>query len=173
MVDITVRPETEDDIKAIDVVNISAFQGENEAQLVTALRALPGYDRELSLVAEFNGRIVGHLMLTPITLHQRDQDVKVLALAPMSVVPSQSHRGIGSELVAAALAKAKSRGDKVILVAGHPEFYIRFGFKNALDWDIRCNLPVPDDALLLMELKEGVLHKGGTVNYPAPFLECY
>ena len=173
MVDITVRSESKDDIKAIDVVNISAFEGDNEARLVTALRGSPGFTNELSLVAEFNGRIVGHLMLTPVTLHQRDQDVKVLALAPMSVVPSQSHRGIGSELVAAAKAIAKNKGYKVISVAGHPEFYVRFGFRSASDWDIKCNLPVPEDALLIMELEEGVLHKGGTVNYPAPFLECY
>jgi len=173
MENITVRPETADDIRAIDVVNISAFEGEGEARLVTALRELSGDTKILSLVAEFNGRIVGHLMLSPVAVHQRDQDVTALALAPMSVVPSQSHRGIGTELVEASIAIAKQKGYKVILVAGHPDYYKRFGFRNASDWELNTNLPVPEEALLVLELEEGILHKGGTVTYPAPFLECY
>lgn len=173
MENITVRPETAEDIRAIDVVNISAFQGEGEARLVTALREMSGNTNILSLVAEFNSRIVGHLMLSPVVIHQADQDLTAMALAPMSVVPSQSHRGIGSELVEASIETAKQKGYKVILVAGHPEFYRRFGFREASEWGITSNLPVPEDVLQVLELQPGVLHTGGNATYSAPFLECY
>ena len=88
---IQVRSECESDFKAIDVVNLSAFEGEGEAQLIAELRGMPGYSADLSLVAEFNGRIVGHLMLTPAKLVNTSGEQKVLILAPMSVVPSQSY----------------------------------------------------------------------------------
>lgn len=173
MADIIVRSETTDDIKAIDVVNISAFEGEQEARLVTELRGLPGYRGELSLVAEFGGRIVGHLMLSPVTLHQNDQDIRMLALGPMSVVPSQSHRGIGTALVDAAIAKAKDMGQKGIIVVGPPDYYLRFGFASAAERDIRCNLPAPQEAVMVMELEQDALAGGGTVNYPPPFSRLY
>ena len=98
---ITVRPESTDDARAIDVVHISAFGGEAEAHLISALRETATYNRELSLVAELNGRIVGHVLLTRMPLRRNGEEKNVLALGPMSVVPSQSHRGIGSMLIQA------------------------------------------------------------------------
>lgn len=170
---IIVRTETGDDIKAIDVVNISAFEGEAEAKLISELRTLSGYNPELSLVAEFNGRIVGHLMLSPVVLKSSAGETRMLALAPMSVVPSQSHRGIGSELVEAAVAKASAMGYGAIIVAGHPDFYSRFGFGPAQANNVRCNLPVPEDVVLVREIVAGTLGDGGVVHYPPPFLSIY
>lgn len=173
MDDIRVRSETLDDIKAIDVVNLSAFQGENEARLVTDLRQLPGYVPDQSMVAEFHNRIVGHLMLTPVALSTAEGEVALNVIAPMSVVPSQSHRGIGSTLVHTAIERSKSMGKVAIIVAAHPEFYSKFGFEKASSWNVSCNLPVPEEAVMLLELKEGALNSNGKVNYPPLFLEFY
>jgi putative acetyltransferase len=85
------------------------------------------------------------------------------------VVPSQSHRGIGSELIEAAIARAKPLCYPAIVVAGYPEYYQRFGFKPAKDWGVSCNLSIPDDALTAMELKDGILAGGGQVEYPEMF----
>ena len=101
---IKVRAEVEGDFNAIDVVNLSAFEGEAEAQLVSELRGSEGFIPDLSLVAELNGRIVGHIVLSRVKLVSESGEREVLALGPMSVVPSQSHRGIGTELMDAALA---------------------------------------------------------------------
>ena len=117
---ITVRPETAEDIRAIDVVHISAFGGEAEAHLVSALRESATYNRELSLVAELGGRIVGHVLLTRVPLRKDGAEKNVLALGPMSVVPSQSHRGIGSGLINASINLAKEKGYGAIVVLGHP-----------------------------------------------------
>ena len=170
---ITVRPETAEDIRAIDVVHISAFGGEAEAQLVSALRESSTYNRELSQVAELGGRIVGHVLLTRVPLRKDGEEKHVLALGPMSVVPSQSHRGIGSELINASIKLAKEKGYGAIVVLGHPEYYKRFGFVQAREHHVSCNLPAPEDALTVMEIVEGNLAGGGHVEYPEPFISLY
>lgn len=166
---IKVRAEVAGDFNAIDVVNLSAFQGEAEAQLVGNLRKSPAFIPDLSLVAELNGRIVGHVVLSKVKLKSSEGETEILALGPMSVVPSQSHRGIGSELIDAAVARAKPLCYTAIVVAGHPEYYERFGFKPAADWGISCNLSIPSDALTAMELVDGSLASGGEVQYPDIF----
>lgn len=166
---IRVRAETPDDFSAIDVVNLSAFQGEAEAQLVSELRKSPVFIPDLSLVAELNGRIVGHVVLTRVKLVSDQGESEILALGPMSVVPSQSHRGIGSELIDAAVARAKPLCYNAIVVAGHPDYYLRFGFRPAAEWNVVCNLPIPDDALTAMELVEGALCNCGEIEYPDLF----
>ncbi|NOY66840.1 MAG: N-acetyltransferase, partial [Gammaproteobacteria bacterium] len=98
---IQVREENPEDIRAIDVVHLSAFEGDDEVGLVDSLRSSSGFIPELSLVAEFNGRIVGHVLLTKVRMLKGKDSEDILALAPMAVVPSQSHRGIGSELTQA------------------------------------------------------------------------
>lgn len=170
---ITVRPEAPDDARAIDVVHISAFGGEAEAQLVSALRDSAAYSRELSLVAELGGRIVGHLLFSRVPLRRNGEEKNVLALGPMSVVPSQSHRGIGSELIQAGVRLAREKGYGAIVVLGHPEYYKRFGFIPARDLQVTCNLPAPEDALTVMEVVEGNLAGGGHVEYPEPFIALY
>jgi len=170
---ITVRTETPEDVRAIDVVHISAFGGEAEARLVSALREAGNYNRELSLVAEVGGRIVGHVLLTRVPLRKGGQEKHMLALGPMSVVPSQSHRGIGSELIQASIALAREKGYGSIVVLGHPEFYKRFGFVPAKGLQVTCNLPAPGEALTVMELEPGNLEGGGHVEYPEPFVAFY
>lgn len=166
---IQVRQENPEDIRAIDVVHLSAFEGDDEVGLIGSLRSSSGYVSELSLVAEFNGRIVGHVMLTKVRLLQGSKSQDILALAPMAVVPSQSHRGIGSELVQAGIEQARKLGYKAIAVVGHPEFYQRFGFDKASKWGLETNLSVSNELLTAYELKEGTLKEGGNVIYPSLF----
>ena len=170
---IKVRAEVEGDFNAIDVVNLSAFEGEAEAQLVSELRDSEGFIPDLSLVAELNGRIVGHIVLSRVKLVSQSGEREVLALGPMSVVPSQSHRGIGTELMDAALARAKALCYGAVVVAGHPDYYRRFDFKPASDWSVTCNLGIPADALTAMELESGALSGGGEVQYPDLFKKLF
>ena len=173
MPQITVRQETSDDIRAIDVVHLSAFEGDNEVALIDSLRGSSSFIPQLSLAAEFNGRIVGHILLTKVRLLRDSGGLDILALAPMAVVPSQSHRGIGSELVKTALEKAKSMGYKAVVVAGHPEYYQRLGFSPASHWGMHTNLSVSNDAITAIELDEGALKGGGNVIYPSMFEKVY
>ena len=173
MQDITVRKEEAADIKAIDVVHMSAFEGEQEVSLIDTLRQSSSFLPDLSLVAEFKNRIVGHILLSKVVIQHGAKSADILALAPMAVVPSQSHRGIGSDLVAAAIDVAKANNFDAIIVVGHPEFYSRFGFKSGLKFGLHCNLPVPDEIVTAMELKEGALGQDGHVIFPAHFASIY
>ena len=173
MQEVIVRAEAPEDVKAIDVVNLSAFQGEAEARLVSAIRASAEFVRDLSLVAEINGRIVGHLLLSKVKLQKDGTGRAVLALGPMSVVPSQSHRGIGSALIQAAIGRARDMRYTAIVVAGQPEYYERFEFQPAANWGLTSNLRLPADGLTAMELVPGTLDGGGQVIYPTPFAELF
>lgn len=173
MQEVIVRAEVPEDIRAIDVVNLSAFQGEAEARLVSAVRASADFVPDLSLVAELNGRIVGHLLLSKVKLQTASESRTVLALGPMSVVPSQSHRGIGSVLIQSGVARARDMRYQAIVVAGQPEYYERFDFKPATTWNLTSNLRIPADALTAMELVSGALAGGGQVLYPAAFAEIF
>lgn len=173
MSDIIVRPETPDDVRAIDVANLSAFESESEAQLIASLRRSPSFVPELSLVAEYNGRIVGHILLSKIELHRSGEVFAMLELGPMSVVPSQSHRGIGTVLVENAINQAKQRGYKAIAEAGQEKFYKRFNFENISKWGLSCSLPVPEDNVTALELETGFLNGGGNLIYPPQFNSLY
>lgn len=173
MQEVIVRAEAPEDVRAIDVVNLSAFQGEEEAKLVTAIRASADFIRDLSLVAELNGRIVGHVLLSKVQLQRNGDTRTVLALGPMSVVPSQSHRGIGSALIQAAIGRARDMRYPAIVIAGQPEYYQRFEFQPAATWGLSSNLRLPADGLTAMELVPGTLKTGGRVIYPAVFAEIF
>ncbi|HEX2237296.1 MAG TPA: N-acetyltransferase [Gammaproteobacteria bacterium] len=169
MTDIRVRAERPSDMQAIDVVNISAFEGDAEAQLVSELRNSPGYIPELSLVAEYRNRLVGHVMLTRINLLRDSQSFDMLALGPMSVVPSQAQRGIGAILLQQAVAEAEKMGFGAIAEVGQTEYYKRHGFKPLTDFGLTHNLKGCDAATTVMELKPGWLAGGGKLVFPEPF----
>jgi len=169
MNDILVRAERAGDMQAIDVVNISAFERDAEAQLVSGLRNTTGYIPELSLVAEYRGRLVGHVMLTRIGLRRDDATLDLLVLGPMSVVPSQAYRGIGGVLLREAVKRAESMGFAAIAEIGQIEYYLRHGFRPLADFALSHNLAGCDGAISIRELKKGQLAGGGRLTFPEPF----
>jgi len=173
MQQIIVRQENQKDAEGIAIVNRCAFGGETEAQLVDAVRQSKSFIPELSLVAEVGERMAGHILLFRAHLDREGKQIDVLALAPMSVVPSQSHRGIGSSLMEAATAKAAALGHKAIVVIGHPNFYRRFDFEKAVKWGIHCSLPVPEESVTAKELVRGALDGGGLLRYPPEFTRLF
>ncbi len=169
MTDIKVRAERPADIQAIGVVNISAFEGDCEAQLVADIRNSPAYIPELSLVAEYNGRLVGHIMLSRMELQSGAGKTEILALAPMSVVPSQSYRGIGHILLERATEKARQMGFAAIAEVGQASYFLRHGFKPLADYGLSHSLSAVDDDVTLLELSEGRLESGGKLVFPQAF----
>ncbi len=163
-----IRPETVADHAAIREVNRLAFGGEGEAWLVDALRG-GGYAR-ISLVAEEEGRVIGHILFSVLTIATPQREIEALSLAPMAVVPSHQRKGIGSSLVREGLRACREAGHRIVIVLGHPEFYPRFGFLAKLAEPLRS--PYSGPAFMAVELVPDVLQGiEGEVRYPPPFDE--
>ncbi|MEV0976287.1 N-acetyltransferase [Streptomyces sp. NPDC049915] len=160
------RAETSADIPAVHDIDLAAFETGLEAALVDALRADSSWIEGLSLVcADDTGHLVGHALLTRCHIG----DVPALALGPVAVRPGQQRSGAGSAVVRAALAAARDRGERYVVVLGHPAYYPRFGFTRASAHGIRLTIEVPDEALMALALDAGHPLPGGTVHYAAPF----
>ena len=167
-----VRQEIDKDYRGITNVNNLGFGQKNEGQLILRLRKTKKYIPELSLVAEIEGRIVGHILFYPIEIRSEAKVFPSLALAPMAVLPEFQRQGIGGQLVEEGLKKARKLGFKSVIVLGHAAYYPRFGFEPAGKWGIRPPFEVPDDAFMALELvKDALKDIQGTVEYRPEFNE--
>lgn len=163
-----IRPERERDQEAVLELNRLAFDGEAEADLIQNLRE-DGHVR-LSLVAEEEDEIVGHILFSQITILTLDDNLPALALAPMSVTPERQREGIGSQLVEEGLRMSRDHGHRAVLVLGHREYYPRFGFSPDLVSALAC--PYAGPHFMGLELASGALEGvEGEVLYSRPFLE--
>ena len=147
-----IRPEKPQDCEAIRRVNQLAFGQEEEAMLVDALRRSDAFIPELSLVAEEEGVVVGHVLFTRVLIRNDTRALEALALAPMCIHPEMQRRGIGSALVEIGLEKCAELGHRIVIVVGHPQYYTRFGFRPAAESGIRAPFPVPTDAFMALAL---------------------
>jgi len=151
----------------VHAVNVSAFETPSEADLVDALRqqAQP----VVSLVAEENGEVVGHIMFSPVSLSDHP-NLKVMGLAPMAVLPVHQRTGIGSALVRAGLEQCRQLDFVAVVVLGHPEYYPRFGFSPSSLFGVDSEYDVPDEVFMAMELQpEALSGKTGRVRYDPAF----
>ncbi|MEK4469600.1 MULTISPECIES: GNAT family N-acetyltransferase [Bacillus] len=173
---VTIRQEQKNDYRKTEEVVKEAFLNEEfsdkkEHELVKRIRECDAFIPELSIVA-VDKETVGHIMLSKITIEQDGTSVKSLALAPVSVTPSHQKKGIGRKLIVAALEKAKELGYESVVVLGHPEYYPKFGFKKASDWNIKAPFEVPDEVFMVIELGENALQGvDGIVQYSSAFAE--
>ncbi|MED1115160.1 GNAT family N-acetyltransferase [Bacillus paramycoides] len=171
---ITIRQEQKNDYRKTEEVVKQAFLNEEfsdktEHELVSRIRECDAFIPEVSIVA-VDEEIVGHIILSKITIEQDGATVDSLALAPVSVAPSHQKKGIGGKLIAAAIEKAKELGYGSVVVLGHQDYYPKFGFKKASDWNIKAPFEVPDEVFMAMELRETALQGvEGVVQYSEAF----
>ncbi|RPJ69729.1 MAG: N-acetyltransferase [Alphaproteobacteria bacterium] len=168
---LTIRPETSADYLAIKEVNDLAFGQLNEGKLVEDLRKNPKFVTELSLVAEANGKIVGHILFFPIVIKlAAGKEKETISLAPLAVRPEFQKQGIGHGLIREGLKACRQLGYDSVIVFGHPEYYPKFGFRPAGTWSIKDTFGAPAEAFMALELKEGGLEgASGVVELPEEF----
>ncbi len=163
-----IRNETPADYAAVYEVNKLAFDNRDaEPQLVAALRSLPGV---ISLVAELDGQVVGHILFTPIDIITSNGNVPAISLAPLAVLPGYQNLGIGMALSRTGLEVCQAQGHRIAIVLGHPNYYPRFGFSALLAKPLACPWENCGEAWMAMELAPGALAGvSGKVIYPKAF----
>ena len=165
-----IRVESPSDIGSIHEVNTLAFESSAEAELVDRLRDAGALT--LSLVAEAEGRIIGHIAFSPVRISSGSSETEAIGLAPMSVRPEFQRSGIGSQLVRRGLETLRETGFELVVVLGHPAYYPRFGFEQADSHGITCEFDAPVEAFMVMELRDGALEGvHGKVRYRPEFNE--
>jgi putative acetyltransferase len=128
---IVIRNETNADVDAITEVTVAAFKtleisNNTEQFIVEALRAAKALT--VSLVAELDGRIIGHIAFSPVTVS--DGTPNWYGLGPVSVLPMYHRQGIGTALIQEGLSRLTNLNATGCCVVGHPNYYRRFGFEN-------------------------------------------
>jgi putative acetyltransferase len=128
---IVIRNEMDDDVSTITEVTIAAFNtlaisNHTEQFIIEALRAADALT--VSLVAEVNGRVIGHIAFSPVTMS--DGTPNWYGLGPVSVLPEHQRQGIGKALIWEGLSRLKDLNARGCCLVGHPDYYKKFGFKN-------------------------------------------
>jgi putative acetyltransferase len=129
--EIVIRSETDDDVDAITKVTIAAFKtleisNQTEQFIIEALRAAKALT--VSLVAELDGRVIGHIAFSPVTIS--DNTPNWYGLGPVSVLPEYQRKGIGKALIKEGFSRLKDLNAQGCCLVGHPDYYRKVGFKN-------------------------------------------
>jgi len=161
-----IRNETASDIEAISNVTIEAFRTlaisrHTEQFIVRELRNANALT--VSLVAEVDGQVVGHIGFSPVTIS--DGSLNWYGLGPVSVLPKYQKQGIGKALVLEGLSLLKSLGGQGCALVGDPGYYQRFGFRNIPDLIYEG---IPQEFFLALPFDKGIPQ--GTVVFHRAFL---
>lgn len=163
-----IRPEQPQDHDAVFEINRLAFETDAEARLVEALR--PAADPLISLVAQREGTVVGHILFSPVTAERNAKETAAMGLGPMAVLPALQHQGIGSKLVQAGLEACRTLDVDAVFVLGHPAYYPRFGFEPAPEYGLHYQSADFDPYFMAMALQPGALEGlSGFVHYHPVF----
>jgi putative acetyltransferase len=128
---IVIRSETDADVSAIAEVTVAAFRtleisNHTEQFIIEALRAAKALT--VSLVAEVDGRVIGHIAFSPVTIS--DGTRNWYGLGPVSVLPAYQRQGIGKALIQEGLSRLRDMKAQGCCLVGHPAYYRKFGFRN-------------------------------------------
>jgi putative acetyltransferase len=166
-----IRPETREDVPSIHNINVQAFGREAEAVVFDKIRERGAL--KIALVAVENGALVGYIAFSQVDIVPKLQGFCAMTLAPLSVLPAYQKRGIGSALVKAGLEECQEQGQDAVFLVGHSDYYPRFGFVPAREKGFECEYEAPDEAWMVLELKEGALFgKQGRVKFQPEFREA-
>lgn len=164
-----IRPETEKDYFENENLTREAFwdvyrPGCSEHLVLHDLRSSAAFIKELDLVAEENGKLIGNIVYAKM---YRDGVMcnDIIGFGPVSVLPEMQKKGIGSKLINESLKMAKEMGFKAVMITGDSDYYSKFGFVSASSFDVHLSgVPLEDEApfFMALELEKGFLsaHSG-------------
>jgi len=168
---VIIRQEKAEDISAIRNINEAAFGRKEEGEIVDKMRNRGAM--LLSLVAEEEDRVVGHIMFCQADTEPELTDSKIAILGPVAVLPECQRKGIGSKLILSGLEECRRLDYDAVVLAGHADYYPRFGFRPAKARGVACEVEVPDEAWMVKELNEGALSEiNCKILFPREFHEA-
>jgi putative acetyltransferase len=164
------REKPEDFPRIYDLVKIAFETAQvssgDEQNFVNRLRDGGNYIPELALVAEEDGELIGHIMLTNTVIGIDGGEFPTLLLGPISVVLEHRNKGVGSRLIEESFEIARDLGHEAVVLVGNPAYYHRFGFKTAADFGIRNANGIPDEYVMACELVPNALDAvHGTITF--------
>ena len=170
--ELEIRPAHQNDHEAVRRVCGAAFGDRPELIVELVDRLATTGKVALSLVAELDGAVVGHVQLNHSWVDARPALVDVLVLSPLSVDPAHQGRGIGTALVAAAVAAARETGTPAVFLEGSPAYYGPRGFEPGLDHGfLRPSVRIPEPAFQVVVLESREDWMAGQLVYPEAFWE--
>ncbi|ASK30237.1 GNAT family N-acetyltransferase [Chryseobacterium sp. T16E-39] len=170
-----IRQEQEKDYPQVFKVVEKAFENiehsdHQEQFLVEKLRKSDAFIPELSIVAEIDNEIVGHILFTKLSVKNDSSSFITLALAPISVKPGYQGQGIGGQLINYGHEMAKKLGYESVILIGHENYYPRFGYQKTTDFGISFPFDLPEENGMALELvPDGLKNVNGMVRYPKEF----
>lgn len=167
-----IRPEEARDAEAVRELHLAAFgdHGRTVNAIVDDLRPTIAGRGGSSFVAESDGRVIGHVMVTSSLLDTAERLIDAPVLSPLAVAPDRQGAGIGGDLVRRALDAAEAAGSPFVLLEGDPRYYSRLGFRAAGELGFRKpSLRIPDAAFQVFLLAAYEPWMTGTVVYAWPF----
>ena len=141
------------DLDAICKLNTAAFAEHGESKAFDQFRK----DREdiLSLIAEEEDELLGHILFSPVTLKTPDGVIKGMGLGQLAVSPQKQNQGIGTQLAQTGIRQLSQTGCPFIIVIGHASYYPRFGFELSSAHNIQCQWEgIPDSTFMVLILDQ-------------------
>ncbi len=174
---VLIRQESRNDYKSVFELIEKAFKNQEysdhkEQFLVERLRKSEVFIPQLSIVAEVDGQIVGHILFTKLQIVNELSVFESLALAPVSVLPEFQRKEIGSKLILYGHEQAERLGYKSVILLGHEDYYPRFGYQHCEKYNIKMPFDVPAENCMVVPLvKDGLKEVYGNIVYPNVFFE--
>jgi len=169
---VSIRLEGPGDEAGVRAVELAAFAGPEEADIVDRIRAEAPEGWQSLVAVDGEARIVGHLLLSPCAVEDEAGRAvaTVLAIGPVAVLPEVQFRGVGSSLMYAAMSLAMARATPALVLLGHATYYPRFGFESAREVGLQPPAEAwPDHVWLARRLPGWEESMRGIVRYPEAF----
>ena len=168
---IIIRQETNKDYPKVfnlikNTFKFAEHSDGDEHNLVERLRESNAFIPELSLVAEYNNEIIGHILFTKVNVGSTIQ----LALAPLSVSTNYQRQGVGTKLIKEGHRIAKNLGYEYSIVLGDPNYYSRFGYIPAKTFGIKSPFEISEEFFMAINLQGKFTNLNATVEYHKEFL---
>jgi len=149
---VQIKREKAKDIEEVDLLYKIAFEQETLSELIVGFRNSSQFIPELARVARISDQIIGVIMYSHGEIVKGRKNIPTIIITSLAILPAYQKLGISAELVKNSFQKARDLGYKSVLVAGDDDYFQKFGFKKASDFDITNKMDIPDENFMAMEL---------------------